>query len=349
MILYLIVGVISATLMYIATNKAQRKGIKFLLILLSFLPFFSVLAFRYGIGYDYLNIYDKLFHSIIHGGSSNWEPGIIALVKWIGSFSHDSFYFFFATSLITSLFVYKGILKNSEKPWLSLLLFVVSGLYMDSMNAVRQYIAISIFMYAIKFILQKDFKRYLFWVIIASLFHSSALILIPIYFFCRWKMTWKKRLITAIALIAVLPVISTLTSSLIANTKYSFYLSGVYGKANPTYSELITSIVFFVIASIFYKRKKDDERYGIYYNLIFLFLIVAILSFKVLLAYRIIMYLKISVVMFIPTLLTAIKRKNRALCAIASVGFLGGVTVIGAYVFGWYDTEYVSIFEKWSK
>lgn len=348
MILYFFIGIISAIFMYIANNKTKKKIIKSFFIALSFLPFFCILAFRYGIGYDYLNIYDKIFKVIVNGGSSNWEIGITYLIKIIGNFSKDSFYFFFISALATSVFSYKGILKNSEKPSLSLLLFIICGLYMDSMNAVRQYIAISIFIYAITFIFEKNFKNYLIWIIIASLFHSSVLIMIPVYFFCKSRLTLKKRTIIFLALILLLPFVNQLFIGIISKTKYSYYLTSAYGTANPTYSELIVSSILFVISSFLYKKGKNNEKFNVYYNLTFLFLIVAILSFKVLLAYRIIMYFKISTIFMVPTIINTIEnKKNKLVFYIMFICLFSGITLIGAYKFGWYDTKYISIIEKW--
>lgn len=349
MALYFIVGIISAFFMYLANNKTKNKTIKRFFIVMSFLPFFCILAFRYGIGYDYLNIYDKIFRMVVTGGSTTWEPGITWLIKIIGHYSHDSFYFFFITALVTSIFTYKGILKNSDKPWFSLLLFIISGLYMDSMNAVRQYIAIAIFAYSLKFIIEKDFKKYLIWIIIASLFHSSVLIMIPVYFFCQKQLTWKKRIIVFFILIMMFPFINSLFINIISKTKYSFYLTSVYDSANPTYSELIISSFLFLISSFLYKKGKNNEKFNIFYNLTFLFLIVGLLSFKVLLAYRIIMYFKISIIFMVPSIIGLInKQKNKIIFYLLFITMFSGITLIGAYKFGWYDTKYVSIFEKWS-
>lgn len=348
MIIYLIVAIVSTILMYIANNKVKSKNKKILFTILSFVPFFGVMAFRYGIGYDYLNIYDKIFHTIINGGISNWEPGIVYMIKLISMFSNDSFYFFLVTSLLISFFTYKGILSNSEKPWLSLLLFIIGGFYMESMNTVRQFVALAMFIYAIKYIKSKEPIKYIIWILIASLFHTSALVLLPLYFFCRTRLTWKKRLIVSLLLILTIPMISSGFYWILAQTKYSFYMTGVYADANPTYSELIIASILFIAASIFYKRGKDNEWYNIYYNLTFVFLIIGVLSFKVLLAYRIIMYLKITTIFMVPSIIGQVhKSKNRIIYYMLFIIFFSAITILGAYKFGWYDTQYISIFEKW--
>lgn len=346
MIIYFIIGILSGTLLFLA-EKSEKKITKNLFIVLSFVPFFGVLAFRYGIGYDYLHIYTKIFMSVLQGNPANWEAGIIVICKLISYFSSDPFYFFFITSLITSIFVYKGILKNSAKPWLSLVLFIIAGLYMDAMNAVRQYIAVSIFAYSFYFIEKKDFKRYLVLIICASLFHTSALMLIPVYYFCNLNLTPRRKLLCFILILALMPFINTIFINVISHTKYAFYISSVYGEANPTYSELMISSILFLASTIIYKRAKDKEHYNVYYNLTFLFFIIAILSFKILLAYRVIMYFKVVLIYMIPLILRNIyKMKNRFAAYVITFGLLSGITLIGAYKFNWYDTKYISIFNK---
>lgn len=346
MIIYFLVAIFSGSMMFLSNKILQKTGKNFFVIL-SFLPFFCITAFRYGIGYDYLNIYTKIFNSIINGAATNWEPAIVLICKLIGKFSSDPFYFFFITSLITCIFIYKAILKNSLIPWLSLILFIVSGLYMDSMNAVRQYIAISIFAYSFKFIEEQNLKKYIISIIVATLFHSSAIMLLPIYFFCNLKLTPKKKFWVCVFIIILLPLFNIVFMTIISHTKYAFYISSVYGKANPTYSELLVSSILFFISTILYKKNKDDNRYNIYYNLTFLFFIMGILSFKILLAYRVIMYFKISLIFMVPLILKSVKKGgNRLFVGLTLLFLLSGITLIGAYKFKWYDTKYISIFNK---
>ena len=88
---------------------------------------------------------------------------------------------------------------------LSLYVYIASGMYLVSMNGVRQYLTAAIIFTATKYILDGNWKRYFLIVLFASTFHQSALVLIPIYFVVRRK-AWST--ITFILLfIAVLIVI----------------------------------------------------------------------------------------------------------------------------------------------
>ena len=55
-----------------------------------------------------------------------------------------------------------------------------------TLNAVRQGVAISLVFFASTFILKADKVKYILMIIIAGLFHISALLLLPVYFLGRF-------------------------------------------------------------------------------------------------------------------------------------------------------------------
>ena len=67
-----------------------------------------------------------------------------------------------------------------------------TGLYTATMNGIRQYAATGILLMGTRFFFspkKTDFFKYLIFVLIAYLIHSSALFMIPLYFVCR-KRAW---------------------------------------------------------------------------------------------------------------------------------------------------------------
>lgn len=90
-------------------------------------------------------------------------------------------------SLITYIFLYKGGKKNNVNIALVVLSYVFLGMYYLSFNISRQFAAISICFYAIGFIKENDWHKYLFffWIFIACLIHKSVL-LCSILYLCRF-------------------------------------------------------------------------------------------------------------------------------------------------------------------
>ena len=65
------------------------------------------------------------------------------------------------------------------------------------MNALRQFTAMAIFLYASLFIYEKKFFKYIFYILLATMFHTSAILLIilyPVQFLFRIRSTKKYKL-----------------------------------------------------------------------------------------------------------------------------------------------------------
>ena len=77
--------------------------------------------------------------------------------------------------------VYKFTTEHSKIPWFSLMLFLGLGSMQQAMNVSRQYIAIGLILIAAIYAFNEQKKKFLLFVILAFMFHSSALIAIFIY------------------------------------------------------------------------------------------------------------------------------------------------------------------------
>ena len=152
-------------------------------------------GFRYYVGRDYQN-YIWLHERIIQLGFSDCEVGhylVVRLVDFIGGTAQLVFLFY---ATITVLFISKFINDNSESIELSWVLFICLGpFYLATMNTMRQWLAISLFLYSTKFIQKRRFKKYFLINIVGVLFHTSTLIVIPLYF---WLAKEKKQLFSGL-------------------------------------------------------------------------------------------------------------------------------------------------------
>lgn len=103
---------------------------------------------------------------------------IIQLSRWA---VNDSWIMFAVSAAITIICSYRAIRRLSiENAPLIYFLFLLVILPF-TMNAVRQGIAMSIVFYALNYIAQGNFKKYALIVFVASLFHASALLMLPVY------------------------------------------------------------------------------------------------------------------------------------------------------------------------
>lgn len=342
---YIFIGIFAASFYKIGNDKNSK-----LAKVVSFFILFLTSSLRYGIGHDYLNVYVPIFNKIAMGHNVTWDIGTIVVCKIITLFTSDPFWFFFVFSFFTNLFIFLAIekqFKNNRYGWLAILLFVISGAFVSSFNIVRQYLSIAIFLYSIQYIISGNFKKYFFWIIIASTIHNSAIILIPVYFIRKINMNLKHQLVYSIGLLILLPFIDKIFYFILSFTKYVNYLDiDLFNTANATISELFISLFLFIFTMIFsYRKNKYEKQFKVYYFILLMYLLISIFSSKIILAYRIIVYFKIIQIVIIPYEISKMdNRNNRLLFELLFILFYISMFLYGGYVLGWYDTKYISIF-----
>ena len=87
-------------------------------------------------------------------------------------------------SLVTLTIMARSISELSLYPLIGLCAYVARFITGRDCNQVRAALSYAILMLGVKYIRRKDWKRYFLIVFIAYMFHSSAVIAIPIYFVC---------------------------------------------------------------------------------------------------------------------------------------------------------------------
>lgn len=143
-----------------------------------------VVGFRYNVGVDWSAYVDSFVqikeNPLIPFRDQNHELGFFFINKAIAALNLSYEWMFFSVAFISWLFIFKSIPK-SILPLSIFFLFADEYLFF-SLNGVRQFVAIGIWMYASHFIISKNFFKYCLAIIFASLFHKTVLFLIPIYF-----------------------------------------------------------------------------------------------------------------------------------------------------------------------
>ncbi|WP_430074640.1 EpsG family protein [Priestia aryabhattai] len=143
-----------------------------------------VAGLRYNVGTDYLN-YERAYNN-----SDFWfsEIGFIWISKVMKYLGFSSQLYFFAIALLIQVLVFKSLKKyteNSRVFYLSIFFFITLYYFNHSMNTLRQFIAIGIFMLNVENIIKRNFLKYNFFFIVAFLFHTSSIVFYPLYFLCK--------------------------------------------------------------------------------------------------------------------------------------------------------------------
>jgi hypothetical protein len=198
-----IVSVIAVFLAFLPNNNDKNNRNLFL----SFLAIFIFLALRYDFGNDYMNYFDYfeyvqklsikgLLHFREYENLELKEVGFTWLNKLF-----PSFYLMVAVLSLFSCYVYFNAIKLYGTPrliWFSVFIFLFDPyLMLVQSSAIRQTVAICLFIYSIKYLIDRKFLKYCLLILLASLFHKSALFLLPVYLLIT-PVQWGKWILIAI-------------------------------------------------------------------------------------------------------------------------------------------------------
>ena len=145
----------------------------------------AVAGLRYRVGTDYMAYYrtrvtdwKTVWDFLIHFR----EPGIRLLSRIATMISDDGAVLIFLSSAII-IGIYSLIIYRYSPLYLvSMLLFLFLGDWTGSFNGIRQYLAAAIVFAGHRYILKRRFVPYLLTILLAMLFHKSAVVMILPYF-----------------------------------------------------------------------------------------------------------------------------------------------------------------------
>src|SRR5690606_31318416 len=96
--------------------------------------------------------------------------------------SRDPQVLIFTTALITNLLIVYVFSQYSRMFEIAIYVFITSGMYITSMNGIRQYMAAAIVFTATRYIMDGNWKKFILISLLAGTIHNTALMMIPIYF-----------------------------------------------------------------------------------------------------------------------------------------------------------------------
>ena len=298
------------------SNKInQRKNAIFGFCSFLILVFFS--GFRGDFTSDYKN-YASLFHtynlySLPEVLTINFyqEKGYVVFSRLIGEFTNNPMYLMLSTSIFIVFIFFKEFKRNSIKIWLSVLLFINIGAYYTSFNIMRHIIAVAIVFSGSKFLYDREFFKYLVTILIASLFHTTAIVLIPFYFILNTK--YNKRNFTAISVSSVIIIIfiKDILNIVFRFTfqKYANFDYGITG-LNLTSAVVPIAILLFVL---FNKNIicLNDIKTRIWFNATFYYAIFSALGLRIQMIQRIAEFFAPYILLLIPLVISNIRSKNQ--------------------------------------
>ena len=236
-------------------RKDKHKRDKCFMIL-AFLMLLAVLSFRE----PYLDMVESLqhFHYFSKGfetfGTTRFPPLYQLLSISIGQIWKNDRFFIFITDIIILLGPYLFIRRYSKNKLLSMLLFIAIGTFSMQFFITRQSLAISMTLISIIFALERKPLKFLLFALAATMFHSSAIIFLPVYLLPKLKIDKATLSIILIGFFVAFFFGNQLATLLMGiDPYYSKYIGTAYDISGEGYWNLImyTTLLLF---SIFVKQ-----------------------------------------------------------------------------------------------
>lgn len=195
------------TVQFDVLNRHKHKQMTLVFFVLASAVLIFVAGFRYCVGADFINYfldYKNNAENFLEKLLVLDEPGYHFICWLVVLFKCNGAVVIFMAAAITIFCFLRTIYNNTNHLLAATLLFVFLGCWHGSFNGVRQYLAAAILFTGIRFIKERKFWKYALVVFLAFLFHSSAILMLFIYFIAYNKINLKNIIIMIIGSIIIL-------------------------------------------------------------------------------------------------------------------------------------------------
>jgi len=298
-------------------HKVDFSGLgKINLSFLAFILLVLVIGLRYGFGIDYLSylhIFDQLGNS---WSVERLEPGFYFLNWIIKELGAPGELMIFICFFISLYFLHITIQKYSPYPELSYLVFFSIGLLFFYTSGIRQAMAISICFFSFRYIVESKVYHFLGILILATTFHLTALVFLPIYFLARIRynqyflfFVYGASLITIFRPLLIFELAHPIVS-LVYGDRFSNILMEIAGVETKN-TGLGLKVIFYnalaVFSIIFYRKFSDDPFKLVLTNLFILGMLSTNVFSGVPDIARLTWYYTSFMILFLPVLIGSLK------------------------------------------
>lgn len=276
LLLYIVVAIVSSSIL--SLYKLKNIIVRHISLVLSVLIPSVFAGIRYNVGTDYPNYFWTFEH--LKGVNFNWiltdslhfnmDRGFLLISK-ILSLIFSSKAIFGIWGFIILTFVVVTLYKQYHEYDIGLIYFLFLLLYyFSSFNILRQVVAASIVFYALKYVIDGKYIRFLVCVAVAASIHFSALLALPIWFLWNHKTNksigitkkWTVLLVAFLFVTLWQRILQYLAVYNIASiTKYLGYLSGNDHSNTSFLVKLVLTYIFFTLQT---NIQRDDEKIGFF-------------------------------------------------------------------------------------
>ena len=326
MFLYLMIAAGTAALAILVKTAPMQTGKEYrragisrqqacngLCLLSIFIILFGVSACRLNVGNDYAK-YVEFMHLIACDAYEYvpTEAGFNLLVTVLYELAgKENFLLVFAVFAFFTIWLFlKSMYEQSDSFGWSFFLFMAFGFYFSTFNTVRYYLALAMALYSVKYVLKREWGKFILLVLLGSAFHKSMLVAIPLYFLAA--LPWKKWQMALMALFCTTFFFFQDFYLKAVVFLYPSYEDTEYLEGGISWFNILRCMGVLVFALLYYRQAVEGSRRNRFYfycNLGALVLYTCC-SFLPIIT-RIGYYLNVTQIMFIPAVLAKIEDKRQ--------------------------------------
>lgn len=291
-------------------DKSKQALINKITCAFIFLLLMGVSAARVAVGNDYWP-YRFNFLLIADDRTVSSEIGfnlIVKFMQWV--FGLDNYIPIFALfSIITAFFFVRAVYDLSEWAWLSLFLLLANGFYFSSFTSVRYYLALSVALFALKYVIYDKPVKFTVAILLAAvLFHKSVLIVLVLYYVA--KIDFKKWMIPIIGVLCASMLVFREFFRKVVFVFYPYYENSYLDDYKISYVNILKAAAVLILCLIYYKPAiKGNVKNKILFNLNIIALIVFTCLWYIPETSRIGYYFSATNIFLIPAVLKRIENK----------------------------------------
>lgn len=311
--IFIYIAVLIVTL-FLNKKIKNKKNIYIIVLPLSVLA-----AFRYGSGVDFF-AYKDIFESLKGVSDLNdllshyQEFGNVLIYKLSDIIFGNYQGMFFIFSYLTNVFILKGIYKYKDDLSTSISLFIYFViLYFVSFNIIRQVLAIAIVFSSLKYIEKRNFLIFSIYIIIASLFHKTAIFSIMFYFLNFKKNRGIKQVIFFLIYVSFIAVMLFYPKLIIETLKlfniYNSYIDSGDNRSSFGYLFYMIPPLILILTYIFLTNKKEKKMYLYLINIYILTIPFQLLGNIVRYSERVALYTRSVEIILISLILSRLSKK----------------------------------------
>lgn len=248
-------------------------------IVLVFILVFFV-GLRGDVDPDYAS-YKDIFYSAKVKSEVNVEPLFLYFNKIIIYLGMEFQWVIFLMALFSITLKITFFFKYSKNFAFSVLIYYCSMFFLYDFIAIRQALAMALFMISIPYLIERKLFHYAVFIIFASFIHLSALVLLPLYFFIHYS--YNKILLYVVLIFATLTSVFKVDIQLVSLALNYISLPGFASNKLDVYTQedvfaalslrqLLLGFIF-----VFFISKKDDKIIQVLLNIYILGIVVGTL------------------------------------------------------------------------